>query len=267
MLVRVIQGLSARVLYRVRTTIGTARTIAACAMAVALALAADPAAAQATTELRLAGRTVAVDVYRPVGPVRGAVILSHGFTRSRTTLGGHAAALASQGILALTPDLPTTFDFRRNAQGLGELVAMLRVGGDLGPPVARVVLVGFSAGGLSSLLAAATPGVVGYIGLDPFDRSLPDGQVALGLAFAPSLKTEALLLRAPPSRCNAESVAAPWSKALPALWADRVVPGASHCDFESPTDWMCRLACGDTDPSRQQRVRQGLLDAAARWLR
>ena len=49
------------------------------------------------------------------------------------------------------------------------------------------------------------------------------------------------------------------------LWAS--LPGASHCDFESPTDWMCRLACGDADPARQQRVRQGLLDAAARWLR
>jgi hypothetical protein len=29
---------------------------------------------------------------------------------------------------------------------------------------------------------------------------------------------------------------------------------------------LCRLACGDTDASRQLRVRQGLLDAAARWL-
>jgi len=27
------------------------------------------------------------------------------------------------------------------------------------------------------------------------------------------------------------------------------------------------LACGDTHPARQQQVRQGLLDAAARWLR
>jgi dienelactone hydrolase len=262
----VITGSSARVQRRAGIVLGAARTLAGWAMAVALALVADPAAAQATIELRLAGRTVAVDVYRPVGPLRGAVILSHGFTRSRTTLGGHAAALAAQGILALTPDLPATFDFRRNAQGLGELVAMLRVGGDLGPPVARVVLVGFSAGGLSSLLAAATPGVVGYVGLDPFDRSLPDGQMALGLAFAPSLKTEALLLRAPPSRCNAESVAAPWSKALPALWTDRVIPGASHCDFESPSDWMCAIACGAPDPARQALVRAALVEAMERWL-
>ena len=155
-------------------------------------------------------------MYRPAGPVRGAAILSHGFTRSRTTLGGHADAIAATGILAITPDMPYTFDFNGNARGLAELVALLRAG-EFGTPVSRVVLVGFSAGGLSSLLAAATPGVVGYVGLDPFDRAAPDGKGALGLDFAPNLKTESVLLRAPPSRCNAQSVAAPWGQALPAL--------------------------------------------------
>lgn len=244
-----------------------------------------PGAAPRTLALTLAGRSVAVDVYRPAGPPRGAVVLSHGFTRSRTTLGGHATALAAAGVLALTPDLPYTFDFRRNAQGLAELVAMLRnaspTGGtpvagretgasDFGGPVERVVLVGFSAGALSSLLAAGTPGVVGYVGLDAFDRletrsdgSSPQG---LGLAHAPTLKTEALLLRAPPSRCNAQGVSAPWGAALPRLLADTVIDGATHCDFESPTDWMCRLACGDADPARQARVRSALLQAVARWL-
>ena len=225
-----------------------------------------PAIAQATVELTLAGRQVAVDVYRPAGPVRGAAILSHGFTRSRTTLGGHAAAIAATGILAITPDMPYTFDFNRNAQGLAELVALLRAGGEFGAPVSRVVLVGFSAGGLSSLLAAATPGVVGYVGLDPFDRVAPEGKGALGLDFAPGLKTEAILLRAPPSRCNAQSVAAPWGQALPALVSDRVIEGASHCDFESPSDWMCRLACGETDPDRQAVVRTTLIEAMDRWL-
>jgi acetyl esterase/lipase len=225
-----------------------------------------PVGAQTTMEVALAGRSVAVDVYRPDVPLRGAAILSHGFTRSRTTLGGHAAALAAAGIFALTPDMPTTFDFKRNAQGLAELVGMLRAGGKFGAPVERVVLVGFSAGGLSSLLAAATPGVVGYVGLDPFDRVSNDGASALGLDFAPTLRTEAVLLRAPSSRCNAQAVAAPWGKALPTLLSDRVINGASHCDFESPTDWMCRLACGDTDPVRQLIVRAGLMEAMDRWL-
>jgi dienelactone hydrolase len=235
-------------------------------LALAIVTTSTPASAQVTVELPLAGRTVSVDVYRPAGTARGAAILSHGFTRSRTTLGGHAAMLAAAGVVAITPDLPATFDFRRNAQGLGELVALVRRGGVLGAPVDRVVLVGFSAGALSSLLAASTPGVVGYVGLDPFDKVSRDGRQALGLDFAPSLATEAVLLRAPPSRCNAHAVAAPWGRALPALRSDRVIEGASHCDFESPSDWMCRLACGATDPAREAIVRTTLLEAANRWL-
>ena len=215
----------------------------------------------------LDGQRVTLDVYPAAGPLRGAAILSHGFTRSRRTLAGHAQALADTGVLTLTPDLPCTFDFRCNARALAALVGALRAGGTFGAPVARVMLVGFSAGGLSSLLAAHTPGVVGYVGLDPFDRTLPDEAERLGLAAATRLRTEALLLRAPPSRCNAEAVAAPWATALPALWRDELIAGASHCDFESPTDWMCRLACGDTDPAHQQRVHQGLLEAASRWMR
>ncbi len=229
-----------------------------------LAAAAPPAVA--THEVVLDGHRVTLDLHATAGTPRGAAILSHGFTRSRRTLAGHAQALADAGVLALTPDLPCTFDFRCNGRALAALVAQLRAGGRFGPPVERVMLVGFSAGGLSSLLAAETPGVVGYVGLDPFDRVMPDETERLGLAAARTLRTEALLLRAPPSRCNAEAVAAPWATTLPRLWRDELIAGASHCDFESPSDWMCRLACGDTDPARQQRVRQGLLDAAARWL-
>ena len=252
-------------------------TAALCAMAVAAAPSApsrvQPSAqSQVATQVQtqvhdLDGHRVTLDVYLSAGPLRGAAILSYGFTRSRRTLAGHAKALADAGVLTLTPDLPCTFDFRCNARALAALVGVLRAGGTFGPPVERVMLVGFSAGGLSSLLAAHTPGVVGYVGLDPFDRTLPGEAERLGQAAATRLRTEAMLLRAPPSRCNAEAVAAPWATALPALWRDELIAGASHCDCESPTDWMCRLACGDTDPTRQQRVRQGLLEAAARWMR
>ncbi len=246
------------------------KAVAALGLSVVLALAAGPAVAAPpvqTRELVLDGHGVTLDVHAAAGAPRGAAILSHGFTRSRTTLAGHAQALAAAGVLALTPDLPCTFDFRCNARALAALVAQLRRGGVFGPPVERVMLVGFSAGGLSSLLAADAPGVVGVVGLDPFDRVMSGETERLGLAAARTLRTEALLLRAPPSRCNAEAVAAPWGAALPRLWRDELIAGASHCDFESPSDWMCRLACGDTDPARQQRVRQGLLDAADRWLR
>ena len=228
---------------------------------------ASPPAPVQTQVHALDGHRVALDVYPAASAARGAVILSHGFTRSRRTMAGHAQALAGAGVLALTPDLPCTFDFRCNARALAALVGLLRAGGTFGDPVDSVMLVGFSAGGLSSLLAADTPGVVGFVGLDPFDRTMPGETGPLGLAAASRLRPEALLLRAPPSRCDADAVAAPWATVLPALWRDELIVGASHCDFESPTDWVCRLACGDADPVRQQRVRQGLLDAAARWMR
>ena len=226
---------------------------------------AAPAPVQTQTPT-LDGHRVTLDVYPAAGGLHGAAILSHGFTRSRRTLAGHAQALADAGVLVLTPDLPCTFDFRCNARALAALVQSLRAGGPFGAPVEKVMLVGFSAGGLSSLLAADTPGVVGFVGLDPFDRTLSGEAGLLGLAAAGRLRTEALLLRAPPSRCNADAAAAPWAGALPALWRDDLIAGASHCDFESPSDWMCRLACGDTDPARQQRVRQALMEAAARWM-
>jgi dienelactone hydrolase len=192
--------------------------------------------------------------------------LTHGFTRSRTTMAEHAQALADRGVLTLTPDMPCTFDFHCNAHAIAELVNTLRNTEIFGARAPRIMLVGFSAGGLSSLLAADTPGVVGLVALDPFDRVRPGEPNSMGLQAAKGLQTETLILRAPASSCNAQSVAAPWGAALPALWRDELIAGASHCDFEAPTNRICRWACGAADAFRQQQVRQGLLDAAARWL-
>jgi len=239
---------------------------AAVVVAMANCLGSAAASPVQTKVHEVAGHRVTLDVYPAAAPLRGAAILSHGFTRSRRTLAGHAQALADAGVLVLTPDLPCTFDFRCNARALAALVGSLRAGGTFGAPVEGVMLVGFSAGGLSSLLAADTPGVVGFVGLDPFDRAMPGEAERMGQAAAARLRTEALLLRAPPSSCNAEAVAASWGSVLPGLWRDELITGASHCDFESPSDWLCRLACGDTDPARQARVRQALLSAAARWM-
>lgn len=227
-----------------------------------------------TLALQINGATVKVDVYPPTATPTttptttptGAAILAHGGFRHRKTMAEHAQALADRGVLALAPNLPCRFDHRCNARAIAELVQQLRHTETFGVPVQRVMLVGFSAGGLSSLLAADTPGVVGFVALDAFDQSLPDAVETLGLAAARRLDTETLLLRAPASRCNAQSVSAPWRSQLKALWRDELIAGASHCDFEAPTDWMCRLACGETDALRQAQVRQSLLDAAARWL-
>lgn len=211
-----------------------------------------------TLTLTLAGEPTLVDVSEPansgaVGARHDAVILAHGFTRTRATMAGHAAMLARAGYWAIVPDLPYLLDSRDNARALRDLVRQLQQGA-AGAELDRFVLVGFSAGGLSALLAADAPGVAGYIGLDPFDR--PND---VGLEAARKLATPAFLLRGPSSACNAYSIAEPWVQALPNLVEDQQFAAASHCDFESPTDAVCTFVCGDTTPRNQAIVSQFLL--------
>lgn len=213
-----------------------------------------------TLSMTLAGEETLVDVTEPAGTTparssRDAVILAHGFTRSRATMAGHAAALARAGYWAVAPDLPSLMDSRDNAVALRELVRQLQQGA-AGPPLDRFVLVGFSAGGLSALLAADAPGVAAYVGLDPFDR--PSG---VGLEAARRLKIPTFLLRGPSAACNAYSIAEPWVRALPRLVQDRQLAAASHCDFESPSDGLCTFVCGKTSPRQQAVVREFLLES------
>lgn len=213
-----------------------------------------------TVSLSLDGRQTVADVFSPGRPSSTAVVFVHGFMRGRATFADHARAVAAEGVLAVVPDMPYLTDSRRNAQALADLIAQMR-SGRLGPAVERVVLVGFSAGGLAALLAADTPGVVAYLGLDPFDR--PGG---VGLEAARKLDKPARLLRAPSGACNAFAISAPWSGALRRMEGERVIDNASHCDFESPTDGLCELVCGRADAQRQEIVRRAILQAVRDWL-
>jgi pimeloyl-ACP methyl ester carboxylesterase len=215
-----------------------------------------------TLQLRLDAQETQVDVFapatrEPVDSVHDAVILAHGFTRDRRTMAGHASALAADGYWAIVPDLPYLMDSRDNALVLRELLQRLQHG-LVGAELDRFVLVGFSAGGLSALLAADAPGVVAYVGLDPFDR--PGG---VGLEAARTLQRPAYLLRGPSAACNAFSIAEPWVEALPRLVVDRQLAPASHCDFEAPTDGLCQLVCGDATAANQSTVRSFLRQAVA----
>lgn len=216
------------------------------------------AASMEAASVDAAGVRMEVEVHRPAGPPAGAVVLAHGFLRGPRTLRGYAEAIAAQGHLAVVPALPSKVDSRANGRALAGLVARLRDGA-LGAPVDRVVLAGFSAGGLAVMLAAGSPGVVGTVALDPFDRPGRAGLEAAGRAMAPMV-----LLQGPPSFCNAYGIASPWRAAAPRLDRHRLVEGASHCDFEWPTDASCRLACGATHPAAQAVIRAEVLEAVRR---
>lgn len=238
------------------------RQILKCAL---LLLTVATAAHARTMPMNLGGRDTLVDVSAPAttrepASVHDAVIIAHGFTRTRATMTGHAAMLARDGYWVVVPDLPYVMDSRDNAVALRDLVAALRQGAG-GARLDRFVLVGFSAGGLSALLAADAPGVVGFVGLDPFDR--PGG---VGLAAARKLDVPSFLLRGPSRACNAYSIAEPWVLALPNLVEDRQFAAASHCDFEAPSDRLCQFVCGDTEPRNQAVVREFLRTAVRRAL-
>jgi dienelactone hydrolase len=198
--------------------------------------------------LRLPAGATGADVYRPVARVRAPlVIVAHGFARHRHNMSGWGQHLAREGIVAVVPDLPSMSDHARNGRFLSELRDYLL--GDeawrkhIDP--SRVGLLGFSAGGLSSLLSAAySPGVTIWIGLDPVDR---DGA---GMKAAPLVQARAVVLTAEPSSCNSYGNAQGIVSAFPRHEHFRIA-GAVHVDAEWPTSWLAELVCGRSTTERR----------------
>ena len=225
------------------------------------AAAAAPVTREISPDTR-AGR-LAADLYLPPQGValRGGAVLAHGFLRPRSTLGGHARALAARGVVAVVPSLPYRADPAGNAGALRELAEQLQAG-RFAPAVPRFVLVGFSAGALAAVLAApGLPGLAGLVALDPFDRRSQPGRDSARHVDVPTT-----VLRAPPAACNGYGSAAPWAGVLPRLDRDILIARATHCDFEAPTTLACRLACFGTDDTRRDLIQQALVTAVERYL-
>jgi predicted dienelactone hydrolase len=209
-----------------------------------------------TESLRLADQASAVDLYAPESAPRAVAVVAHGFTRSRVQHGVLARRLAEAGFFVAVPDLPHWSRHEANADAIVELVGQVEAMPGLG--ALPVVLIGTSAGGLASLLAAPrVPRLVLWIGLDPVDAF---GQAKTA---ARALRVPALVLRAPAGACNVGGSARRIAGWLPAGRIDRRIDGASHCDFEDTTDANCESICGAADPARQARI-VALAVAAAR---
>lgn len=168
------------------------------------------------------------------------VIIVPGFMRHPRNMSGWGQHLAQQGFVAVVPDLPTHSDHARNGRFLSELRDYLS---DVEPwrrriDPTRTGYLGFSAGGLSSLLAAPrSPGLAIWVGLDPVDR---DGA---GSKVAPTVLAQAVVLTAEPSACNVRGNALNIVAALPHPEHHRVT-GAVHVDAEWPTTRIAELVCG-----------------------
>ena len=199
-------------------------------------------------KVRLTGKDVAVDLYIPEGlHTAPAVVVAHGFSRSRLNMAGWGGLLASHGFIVAIPDLPAWADHDRNGQAIRELLD--RINSNLlvtdPEPSGAGALVGFSMGGLSTLLAAATnPQVRCWVGLDPVDSDQKGAQVAKDLHIP------CAVLQAEPGRCNAKGNARQIVAALPGpLFALRV-QNAKHADPEQPSDWLVQFVCGKANAKR-----------------
>jgi pimeloyl-ACP methyl ester carboxylesterase len=110
------------------------------------------------------------------------------------------------------------------------------------------------------LAAADLPGLGGWIGLDPVDRT------ETGITAAGRLTAPAVVLLAPSAACNLFASGRSIARAVPGLRRLQVFDGASHCDFEDPTNKFCQVVCGDSSPQMQARIRAEAVSAALEFL-
>jgi len=188
--------------------------------------------------------------YRPSAPaVDATVVLAHGFLRGPETLDGLARHLARWGIpvvsVALCDSTLLAGHHDRNADALRAVAR--------GLGLQHVIYAGFSAGGLSALLAAAAdPAARAAVLLDPVDA----GGLAAPAARAARVPVFALL--APPAACNRDSNAVDALREAAELRMLRLA-GASHCHFEIPLDAACTALCGGSAQRGAVAPLQGLV--------
>lgn len=217
-----------------------------------------------TETMSLAGFDQSVDIYRPLGATaHGVAVVAHGWTRTRSRHSDLGRALADAGVTAVIPDLPNVMNLWGNGDAIVELVRQLEAGVFGLPPLerSRLVLIGTSAGGLATVLASARlPGLAGWVGLDPVDRT------GTGRDAAAELASPAIVLLAESSGCNLFGSGRSIARALPQLRRINVIEGASHCDFESPTNNLCRVLCGGGTDEQTVRIRHETVEATLELL-
>jgi pimeloyl-ACP methyl ester carboxylesterase len=139
---------------------------------------------QSTTDLVLsgAGAPVPARLYEPRGPIHRCVVVGHGVHYlgiDEPRLQRFSRALASAGVLVLTPELAELADYRITRTGADVLGSASRYLAARCSAGHRVGLLGFSFAGGLALLAAADPanaGVLAYVasvgGYDDLERVL-----------------------------------------------------------------------------------------------
>jgi dienelactone hydrolase len=214
------------------------------------------------------GDSVAYDLYVPQkaaglpAPEWPAVVLDHGFARSKGRHSATARFLAERGVVVLVANLVSLLGGESaqlaNVANTRDHVAWLKARAEtLGDSLfglvdpERIALAGHSAGGAVAFEAAAGGTQVrAVVLLDavPWQRTI---EAARKMPF-----TRFLSLRSEPSACNSRGSVRKLLANLSFAGDDVRIVGGTHCDAEDPTDVVCRLFCGGTSDDARAAYRR-----------
>jgi hypothetical protein len=187
------------------------------------------------------------------------VVMGHGFFRNEKTQRELAQHLASWGVPVVTVGFCNSRPW--NGHHDKNAADMILVANAINAE--QVIYSGFSAGGLSAIIAASLDSrTLAYLGLDMVDN------FDKGIKAAADVKAPVFALVAESSSCNAKNNGLDVFEKIekPSLLK---VNSASHCDFEYPYDKKCAWVCGKAKPPYErvdiQETILGLTTALLRW--
>lgn len=204
------------------------------------------------------GCVAEVELYAPVGSTAtAALVFAHGFLHDIRHHRELAQHLASWGVPTYLVGLCRGGWLRGGVPVFAKLMRAVAAQSKY----QHVIYGGFSAGGSAAYLAALDDSsTVGLLGLDPVGHGRADD--------ARATPFPAYGLFGPGNRCNAQQSGRSLFQAGSGDVV-REITGATHCHFESHTDMLCRLACGEPgDPRYLREIRSrihALATAYTRW--
>ena len=233
------------------------RTTSIASLAGLLSFGCTHAAPNALLKRETARGSIHYTIHSPEKPATGHIILAHGFLRSPDTMRHLAESLAKDGIATACIKLRRSKPWAGNhAENARDLIALRK---SLGWE--NVTYAGFSAGGLSALLAAAEdPACVKLLLLDPVDHG------TLGTTAAPKVRIPALAILGQPGPGNAHRNATPMLEAIPQCRTIELAE-ATHCDFEARPSSLCHTFTGSkADPDRIPEIHAAIIRQSTAFL-
>ena len=196
-------------------------------------------------------------LHSPAAPAGMHFILAHGFLRNPQTMDHVGQALAKQGIETACIKLKRSTLWNGNhVENARDMIA-LRQALDW----KNVTYAGFSAGGLSALIAASLDeACTNLLLLDPVDQG------SLGREAAAKIRVPTLAIIGQPGPGNAHRNASAMLAAIPDC---RIVeiPEATHCDFEARPSTLCHRFTGSRpDATRTAKVHETLIQKSSSFL-